>query len=107
MPSNVTPQQHATAKALCSKMADLKRLMFDLKELRVDYTVYGLAALTDADWREFGATTDHLTQAVVTGYADAVDRVDAALGGTAIVPAMAPNSLPPIILFTRMARSGQ
>lgn len=104
MPSAVTQQQHQTAKALCQKMAELKQLMFDLKELRLNYTVYGLSALTDADWREFGATTDHLTQAVVTGYAAAVDRVDAALGEVGAVPAMAANSSPPIVLFTRMAR---
>lgn len=104
MPSAVTQQQHQTAKALCLKMAELKQLMFDLKELRLNYTVYGLATLADTDWREFGSTTDHLTQAVVAGYAAAVDRVDAALGGTEAVPAMAPGSVPPIVLFTRMAR---
>ena len=99
--SSPTAQQIDTATKLAMKMALLKRTMFELKELRVEYTVYNLAGVSD--WSAAGEVS-HLTQQLVTSYAPAIDRLDAAMQTVDAVPVMPNGSAPPIVVVTRIAR---
>ena len=101
--SPMTASQSDCLSKLRSKMAQLKGLMFDLKEIRLDFDVSEVLKVTDEQYAVSGAHSD-LSPGLVALYPVMIDRLDAATITASQIPAV-PQGLPlPIVVFAKLAR---